>query len=117
MSVLWFRYCFSVRIWRGGERLQANPYLSPHPLYLALGKDDKTRQAAYRSLFRAELDNEAISDIRLALRQNQPLGNSRFYAKIEAMTGQRREPKPRGRPRMQREEPPAHDREQGELPI
>jgi len=32
------------------------------------------------------------------LTQNQPLGNSRFYTKIEAMTGQRREPKPRGRP-------------------
>jgi hypothetical protein len=47
---------------------QANPYLSPHSLYLVLGKDDKTRQAAYRSLFRAELDNEAINDIRLALR-------------------------------------------------
>ena len=96
---------------------RANPYLSPHPLYLALGKNDKTRQAAYRSLFHAELDNEAISDIRLALRQNQPLGNSRFYAKIEATTGQRREPKPRGRPTMQREESPAHDAAQGELPI
>ncbi len=67
---------------------QANPYLSPHSLYLALGKNDKTRQATYRRLFRTELDDEAISDIRLAFNQNQPLGNSRFYAKIEAMTGQ-----------------------------
>ncbi len=70
---------------------RANPYLSPHPLYLALGKNDKTRQAAYRSLLRAEWDDEAIGDIRLVLRQNQPLGNSRCYAKIETMTGQRRE--------------------------
>jgi putative transposase len=96
---------------------QANPYLTPHPLYLALGRDDKKRQAAYRSLFRAQLDNEAISDIRLALNQNQPLGNSRFYARIEAMTGQRREPKPRGRPRMRRDESPARDAGQGDLPI
>jgi len=96
---------------------RANPYLSPHPLYLALGKDEKTRRAAYRSLFRAELDNETISDIRLALRQNQPLGNSRFYAKIETITGQRREPKPRGRPRLQRDESSANDVEQAELPI
>ena len=51
---------------------KATPYLSPHPLYLALGKDDKTRRAAYRHLFRAQLGVEAISDIRLALRQNQP---------------------------------------------
>ena len=96
---------------------QANPYLTPHPLYLALGRDDKIRQAAYRSLFRAQLDNEAISDIRLALNQNQPLGNSRFYARIEARTGQRREPKPRGRPRMLRDESPAHDAGQGDLPL
>ncbi|MCP5087565.1 MAG: transposase, partial [Rhodobacteraceae bacterium] len=96
---------------------QANPCLLPHPLYLALGKDDKTRQATYRGLFRTELDNEAISDIRLALNQNQPLGNSLFYAKVEAMTGQRREPKPRGRPRKQRDESPAQDAGQGALPI
>lgn len=29
----------------------------------------------------------------------QPLGNSRFLDAIEQATGQRREPKPRGRPR------------------
>ena len=96
---------------------QANPYLMPHPLYLALGQDDKTRQAAYRSLFRAQLDHDAIRDIRLALNQSQPLGNSRFYAKIEAMTGQRREAKPRGRPRVRPDESKALDAEQGKLPI
>jgi putative transposase len=96
---------------------QTNPYLLPHPLYLALGQDERKRQASYRSLFRAALDNEAISDIRQALNQNQPLGHSRFYDKVEAMTGQRREPKPRGRPRKQPEQSPACDVEQGELPI
>jgi putative transposase len=96
---------------------QDNPYLSPHPLYLALGKDDKARQAAYRSLFRTELDNEAISDIRLALQQNQPLGNPRFYAKIEVMTGQKRVPKPRGRPKGQQEESSGYSEEQGDLPL
>ncbi len=96
---------------------QANRYLVPHPLYGELGEDDKKRQATYRSLFRAELGKDAISDIRLALNQNQPLGNSRFYAKIEAMTGQRREPQPRDRPRKQREESRAHYAGQEELPI
>ena len=38
-------------------------------------------------------EHKAIDDIRLALNQNQPLGSSRFYARIEAMTGQRREAK------------------------
>jgi putative transposase len=56
---------------------------------------------SYRALFRAHLDGAAIDDIRLALNQSQPLGNARFYAKIESMTGVRREAKPRGRPRSE----------------
>ena len=94
---------------------QASPYLTPHPLYLAIGRGDTERQAAYRDLFRAQLDNKAIDDIRLALNQNQPLGSSRFYARIEAMTGQRREAKPRGRPSLQRDEFNAHEAEEGKL--
>ena len=61
------------------------------------------------------MDSKAIDDIRLALNQNQPLGNSRFYAKIEAMTGQKREARPRGRPRVQRDARLARDAGQGEL--
>ena len=80
---------------------QADSALTPHALYRALGQSDKTRQAAYRALFRSELDRAAIDDIRLALNQNQPLGNARFYAKIEKMTGIRRQARPRGRPRLE----------------
>jgi putative transposase len=69
---------------------QPDTRLTPHSLYLALGRTDKDRQAAYRALFRAHLDRAAIEDIRLALTQSQPLGNARFYAKIESMTGVRR---------------------------
>ncbi|MEQ1533568.1 MAG: transposase [Sideroxydans sp.] len=79
---------------------QPSDILTPHPLYLSLGITDEERQSAYRALFRAQLDDHAISDIRLALNQNQPLGNERFYQHIEQMTGQRRESKPRGRPRV-----------------
>jgi len=94
---------------------QASAYLTPHPLYLSIGREDTERQAGYRDLFRAQLGNKAIDDIRLALNQNQPLGNSRFYAKIEATTGQRREAKQRGRPRVQRDESKAHEAGQGKL--
>ena len=66
---------------------QPDMLLSPHPLYRALGRDDKERQEAYRALFRAHLDRAAIDDIRLALNQSQPLGDARFYAKLEQMTG------------------------------
>ena len=94
---------------------QASPYLTPHPLYLAIDRDDAKRQAAYRELFGAQLDSNAIDAIRLALNQNQPLGNSRFYAKIETMTGQRREAKPRARPRVEHDESAAHNAGQGKL--
>ena len=79
---------------------QVSPLLTPHPVYLALGATDSARRVAYRGLFRPHLDSETISDLRLALNQNQPLGNGRFYAKIERITGQRREARPRGRPRL-----------------
>ena len=79
---------------------QPDARLTAHPLYRALGRDDKERQAAYRALFRSQLNGAAIDDIRLALNQGQPVGNARFYTKIEQMTGIRREAKPRDRPRL-----------------
>lgn len=78
---------------------EVNAKLTPHPLYLALGRNGQERYAAYRDLFRAHLDDAAIGDIRLALSQGQPVGNSRFYAAIEKVTGNRREARARGRPR------------------
>jgi len=81
----------------------ADARIAPHPVYLALGATDKQRQAAYRALFSTELDTEAIADIRLALNQNQVLGNERFHRKIEKATGERREARPRGRPRTAHE--------------
>lgn len=96
---------------------QPDARLTPHSLYRALGQNDPDRQTAYRVLFRAQLDRDAIDDIRLALNQSQPLGSERFYSKIEQMTGIRRETRPRGRPRVTSphdELPPAG---QGELGV
>jgi putative transposase len=96
---------------------QSDPRLTPHPLYQALGRTDKERQLFYRKLFRAELDREAIDDIRLALNQNQPMGNERFHARIEKMTGIRRQAKPRGRPRLEPVAKSAAVEGQGELAL
>ena len=79
---------------------QPDARLTPHPVYTAMATSDKARQAAYRALFRAELDAEAIDDIRLALNQNQPLGGNRFHTHIEKKLSERREARPRGRPRL-----------------
>lgn len=77
---------------------QTDPLLTPHEVYAGLGREEGARRAAYRALFRAELDTEALADIRLALNQGQPLGNVRFLDEIERMTGRRRQARPRGRP-------------------
>ncbi len=82
---------------------QADSLLVHHAVYAALGQNEVERLAAYRALFRPELDAEAIGDIRMALDQGQPLGDSRFLDGIEKVTGQRREAKPRGRPRKREE--------------
>ena len=83
---------------------QTNERLTAHPVFLALGREDSDRQTRYRELFRSSLDEMAIDDIRLALNQNQPLGDNRFTARIEEVTGERREARPRGRPRKRAED-------------
>ena len=91
--------------------------LSPHPIYLALGRDDAERRTAYRDLFRGALGDQPLGDLRLALNQDQPIGNDRFYREIEAITGQRRELRKRGRPRKQEEQESGSEPGQGELPL
>lgn len=94
---------------------QADPRISPHPLYRGLGRGDKERQGNYRALFRTELDRAAVDDIRLAINQNQPMGNERFLAKIETMTGIRRQARPRGRPRLEEERADSQSEDQAAL--
>ena len=96
---------------------QSNAILSPHPVYLALSPHDNARCDLYRDLFRTALDEQPLADLRLALNQDQPVGNSRFYAQIEAMTGQRRELRKRGRPRKSKEKEPIQDTEQQQLSL
>lgn len=78
-----------------GER---DERMTPHAEYLALGASAQVRQAAYRALFRPQLDDEALPDIRLALSQGQPLGNDRFSESLCRAAGVRRAQARRGRP-------------------
>lgn len=72
--------------------------LTPHELYLSLGWDGGEQQAAYRSLFRPELDAEAVDDIRKALQLGMPVGSERFAETICGRLGIRRNSGKRGRP-------------------
>lgn len=83
---------------------QANERITQHPLYLELGKDEADRLAAYRALFRSELDDVALADIRLALAQGQPLGSERFSEIMCAAVGVRRAKSRPGRPIAKRDQ-------------
>lgn len=75
--------------------------ITPHSLYRRLGRSDAERQAAYRQLFRAQLGKADIDAIREATNKAWVLGNDRFRAKIEGLSGRRSAPLPRGRPRLE----------------
>ena len=80
-----------------GEGREA-PIITPHPLYLALGKLATQRQAVYRALFKAPIDEKSIEQIRAAWQTGTPLGNDYFKTEVETKlktkVGQAR----RGRP-------------------
>ncbi|MBS1199070.1 MAG: hypothetical protein H6R18_2855 [Proteobacteria bacterium] len=77
--------------------------LTPHLLYLGLGKTAEARCAAYRDLFRPQLDAAAAEDIRAALRLGMPLGNERFAEAVCQKLGIRRNTGQRGRPVKEKE--------------
>jgi putative transposase len=67
-----------------------------HPEYLALGQTSQSRQSAYRKLFADHLSNEQITQIRQTINTGLVLGNDRFRAEAEHMTGQRQHQLKRG---------------------
>ena len=88
--------------------------LTPHSLYLGLDVEPASRCNAYRALFRPQLDADAASDVRQALKLGMPLGSERFAEDICARLGIRRNTGNRGRtPGEERESPTAMIEQQG----
>ena len=77
--------------------------ITPHPVYLALGNDDKGRQQAYQELFLNQLEYTALHKIRDALNQELVLGRGDFKDKIEQMTKRQTRRGKDGRPRIEEE--------------
>jgi len=71
---------------------------SPHPEYLALGADSSCRQKKYRELFTHHIDGELLKDIRDNTHKGMAVGDDRFKAELETLTGRRLKSKKRGRP-------------------
>ena len=87
--------------YRANAQGETNPLIEPHSLYLALGADPSARQAAYRELFRYELEPGLVDAIRQATNGNFALGDARFGVEIALTIGKRAMPGKSGRPRKQ----------------
>ena len=77
-----------------GER---DELIRDHELYLALGTKAGERQRTYRQLFRSQMDEDTLTQIRKAASRELVLGNERFKQEIEQALGKRVEPQKRGR--------------------
>jgi len=84
--------------YRANAQGEASPLLDPHAVYLALGATPEARQAAYRELFRYELEPGLVDEIRRATNGNFALGNARFSAEVASLLGRRVTPGQAGRP-------------------
>lgn len=80
---------------------RSDPLIESHPLYLALDRQTRVRQRAYRELFRCHLDHTVLHDIRDALNQELVLGRDDFKDKIEQMTKRQTREGQSGRPRVE----------------
>jgi putative transposase len=76
---------------------QPDPRITAHPVYQALDTQADSLCAAYRALFRPQLDAEAANDIREALKLGMPLGREDFVKTICTQLGVRRNSGKRGR--------------------
>ena len=78
--------------------LEADPLVSPHNAYWALGNTPFEREAAYRQLFEEPLavDERKLTD---ALLMGHPVAEAEFLGGLEARTGRQWIRKPVGRPR------------------
>ncbi len=70
--------------------------LTPHPIYLALGRDENSRQKNYRALFSTELPLLTVKEIREAANKSWVLGDGKFKKEIEDQLGYSLPPFPRG---------------------
>ncbi|OGS81730.1 MAG: transposase [Gallionellales bacterium GWA2_59_43] len=84
--------------YRANAQGEANALVQPHRLYDSLGSNTSSRQAAYRELFRYELEPGLVDEIRHATNGNFALGNERFAEQVGEAIGRRATPGKSGRP-------------------
>ena len=75
--------------YRANAQGESNSLIVTHEVYKALAQDAESRQAAYRELFRYELEPGLVDEIRKATNGNFALGNARFAEQVAAELGRR----------------------------
>jgi len=74
--------------------------INPHERYLALGTDAAQCYLQYRELFRYQMDDQSLHEIRGAVNQEWVLGSERFKDEIEEVLQRRVRPAKPGRPEV-----------------
>ena len=97
---------YSWSSYRPNAQGEEDALVRPHSLYEALGRDAASRQAAYRELFRYDLEPGLVDEIRRATNGNYALGNERFAKEVALALGRRVTPGKSGRPRQAGEPEP-----------
>jgi putative transposase len=72
--------------------------VTQHSVYRALGRSDEQRKEAYRVLFKAQLDEDVLKQVRAAWHTGTPLGNDHFREQVEAKLKTKVGQSRRGRP-------------------
>lgn len=76
-----------------------DPVVSPHSVFLNLGKDRQSRSRNYRALLCEPVTAKEIGDIRAHVNQGKVLGSTRFQRQIEELVDRSVGLKPKGRPK------------------
>ncbi len=74
-------------------------WLTPHDEYLRLGQEPSERQSAYRDLFKTEIANNELIEIRESAHKGWALGREKFKATIELLCSRQASSKGLGRPK------------------
>ncbi|WP_231104158.1 hypothetical protein [Xanthomonas graminis] len=84
---------------RSSLGIAADPALSPHPAYLALGADPAGRATSYRQWLNQGVTGDELYAIRLPLQQERALGHPCFQAMAARTLNRPAFVQPPGRPK------------------
>jgi putative transposase len=77
---------------------KADPLITDHALYWALGNTPFQREAAYREFLEQALTNTELTTLNGVFLKGWPLGSAQFKATLESRLQRRVGPARRGRP-------------------